>query len=137
MKQKIEDLFNLVSNLDINEETKNYFLEKIWNEDFSEEFFDELEKFLENDIEKKSWEISKLNEKIFKEEKKISNEQKKNFEVKKILLDKHRVWLKEIYQEANRWISEIEREIDEKIEGVSGEVESDEIEKIKKKLSSD
>jgi len=57
MTQKIEDLFNQVSNLDIDEETKNYFLEKIWNEDFSEDFFDELEKFLQEDIQKKSEEI--------------------------------------------------------------------------------
>ncbi len=135
MKQKIEDLFNLVSNLDINEETKNYFLEKIWNEDFSEEFFDELEKFLENDISEKEKEIWEIWEKIFKEKKKFSDEQEKNFDAKKKLLDSHRSWLKEIYQEANKWISEIEWEIDGKVEEISNEVEDDEIKNLKNSLN--
>ena len=135
MKQKIEELFNLVSNLETNEEIKNYFLEKIWNEDFSEEFFDELEKFLGEDISNKEKEIWEIWEKIFEEEKKFSDEQEKNFEAKKNLLDSHRAWLKEIYQEANQWISEIEWEIDQKVEEISDEIEDDEIENIKQNLS--
>ena len=131
MKQKIEELFNLVSNLDIDEEIKNYFLEKIWNEDFSEEFFDELEKFLGEDINNKEKEIWEIWEKIFEEEENLFNEQEKNFEDKKNLLDSHRAWLKEVYQEANRWISEIEWEIDEKVEGISDDIDKDAIDAIK------
>lgn len=135
MKQKIEDLFNLVSNLDMDEEIKNYFLEKIWNEDFSEEFFNELWEFLQNDIEKKSEEIWEIWEKISEAEKNFSDEQEKNLEEKKNILEKHQDWLKEIYQESKKWISNIEWEIDKKVEEVSDKIEDNEVEKIKKQLS--
>jgi len=135
MKQQIEDLFNLVSNLDIDEEKKHYFLEKIWNEDFSEEFFEELGNFLEYDIEKKSEEISKIWEKISEEEGKISEEQEKNLEAKKDLIQKHQAWLKEIYVDSKRWMSEIEWEIDEKVEEISHNNEGDEIDNIKNSLN--
>lgn len=135
MKQKIEDLFNQVSNLDIDEETKNYFLEKIWNEDFSEEFFDELEKFLQEDIQKKSEEIWEIWEKISEAEKNFSDEQEKNFEAKKNLLEKNQAWLREIYQESKRGISDLEWEIDEKVEEINNEAEEDEIDDIKNSLN--
>lgn len=135
MKQKIEDLFNLVSNLDIDEETKNYFLEKIWNEDFSEEFFDELEKFLQKDISEKESEISEIWEKISEAEKNFSDEQEKNFEEKKNLLERHQAWLKEIYQESKKGMTEIEWEVDQKVEEISHEKEEDEIDNIKNSLN--
>ena len=134
MKQKIEELFNLVANLDIDEEKKHYFLEKIWEENFSEKFFDELENFLAEDVSKKTSEISELWEKISENEKKIFDEKEKNFEAKKNLIEKNQKWLKEIYDEAKFWMSKIEGEIDEKIEGISCETEEGEIEKIRQGL---
>ena len=134
MQTKTNNLFNLVSNLEIDEEIKTRLLTKIWNEEFTDEFFEELEWFLNFQIEEENEKIKNFEEKekeVFLE---LKNEKEKNKIKKQEILENQRAELKEIYQDSKRDFSKLEWEMDEFEEVVSNEEENSEVNDIKKML---
>ena len=132
MNIQLQQLIEFIETLDIAE--KDIILERLENEDFSEELFEQIDSLLASELTTSEDRIKEIKEKETETDEKLKKVKEENAPKKKELQVEHRANLKKIFDKTIIETKQIAGEIDQEQESTEHSEELNEAEGIRKKL---
>lgn len=138
MQPQTQNLITYITSLNLPPETKKSILARLQNEELTEELYNEIDTILQNELAQADAQLAELDAQILEKQGELQRTKEQNQPQKIALRDKHRAWLKEIFDEALITGKKLAGDIDQhhETQKVEGQ-EASEIEAIKAGLLSE